>query len=360
MHPLYKNSLLLAASAVACWTGGIGSLEAYSNKTAQNTQAPSGEDDSDLFRKDVQVFSFSGEFLFWRVQESALDYALKMKTPAWGPSESYAQGSYKTATFNGEPGFRVRASFYRAPSKWEMWWQYTRLTSSGTNSVSKPSPSGEYITGTWPQVTTAPLAQASSSIHLNYNLADLAISRVFNPNLHLRLRLMGGGLAVWMNQNWVIQYKDSTPNTTKIGNRWRYIAGGLRIGTFFDWFWSDDFYVTAAATTAIAIGTYQNKAKQMTTFQPNGLDNTSVPIRNAVYEDVRPAFLVQALVGPSWQKGYTNWRLEVFAGYEINTWFNIHEIYRSSGGSPSEAKQTWINSGAIALQGLTTRVTVDF
>lgn len=352
---------IFIASAIFAVAGGYPS-KAFSvvKKNQPISTDPDNDDGLDLFRKDVQVFSLDGELLFWRVQESALDYALTMKTPAWGPSESFAQGNYENATFDGDPGFRFKLGYFRAPHFWELWWQYTRLTTSGTDQVSKPSPAQDFLTGTWPQVTTAPLASASSYIHLNYNVGDLIVTRVFIPNPHLRLRLLGGGLVVWMNQNWVVQYKDAVPNTTKVGNRWRYIAGGLRIGTMFDWFWSSDFYVTAAATTAVTLGSYQNKSKQMTTFQPTGSDNTSVPIRNAIYEDIRPAFLVQAVIGPSWQKSYTNSRVEVFAGYEINTWFNIHEIFRSTGGSASSAKQTWTNTGAIALQGLTFRVTVDF
>src|SRR3990167_3721294 len=48
--------------------------------------------DADLFRRATQVLSFHGEFLFWRVQEGSLDYAMTMRNSAWGPTNSYAQG----------------------------------------------------------------------------------------------------------------------------------------------------------------------------------------------------------------------------------------------------------------------------
>ena len=82
------------------------------------------------------------------------------------------------------------------------------------------------------------------------------------------------------------------------------------------------------------------------------------------FSDVRPTFTIQGIFGPSWQKNFCSMRAEVFAGYEINTWFNLQEMYRSGGGtvngSPENAKQTWLSNAAIALQGLTTRVTLDF
>ena len=148
--------------------------------------------DADLFRKEVQVYSISAEFLYWTVAEGALDYALKMKHPAWGPSLSYAQGTFERAGYDVDPGVRVSFLFFRAPHFWEVRWQYTRVTLVGHDHVDKPSETDNFITGTWPQITEAPLASASSHIHMNYNVFDMNVDRVFFPNPHLRLRLIGG------------------------------------------------------------------------------------------------------------------------------------------------------------------------
>lgn len=317
--------------------------------------------EEDLFNKDKQVFSFHGEFLFWWVEEGALDYALKMTQPAWSSvSNSYAQGRFETSSFNGEPGFRLKASYFRAPRYWEVWWQYTRLTSRGSDHASKPAANQEYLTGTWPQIFTNPLASAKTSLHLNYNVGDFFVDRYFIPNPHLRLRLLGGATVAWMDQDWHIDYRDSGSSLTKIRSRWKYIGGGLRIGTMVDWFWWSDIYMTGLATTAITLGTYRNQTKQTTNVALDEGDNPAIPVRNADYRDVRPAFTIQGVFGPSWQKTFTSTRWEVFVGYEINTWFNLQEVYRSTAATPTQAKETWINTSAIALQGLTTRVTVDF
>src|SRR5690242_15814411 len=95
--------------------------------------------DADLFRKDEQVFSAHAELLYWTVEEGALDYALKMKTPGWGPSGNYAQGNFQTAGFNFQPGFRAALSFYRAAHYWEVKWQYARLTLTGSNHATMPT-----------------------------------------------------------------------------------------------------------------------------------------------------------------------------------------------------------------------------
>lgn len=324
----------------------LASTFAFAHETEQKPH------DADLFKQDTPAFSLHGSFLFWRVQEGALEYAIKMKNPS-PAAPVYAQGDYQVATFDGEPGFRVAASYFRAPNYWEMWAQYTRLSSSGTNSVSAPDAANQYLNGTWPQ-TGSPLTRATSHIHMKYNVFDFLVDRMFIPNPHLRLRLLGGGTVTWMDQNWNIRYFDSSVEAlTQIRNRWDFVGGGFRFGTMVDWYFGGDFYLTAATTFASVLGSYHNKTKQT--------DRTrSAIIRDARYHDVRPAFSVQAIFGLSWQKNFCSSRMELFGGYELNSWFNLHEIYRSTSGTPQEAKETGVKSSAIALQGLTTRMTFDF
>ncbi len=317
--------------------------------------------DADLYRRDTQVFSVDAAFLYWGVQEGALDYAIQMKESGWGPSECFAQGNFKNATFSGNPGFRAVLRFFRAPRYWEFWTVYTRLTATGTQMAEKPSPPGNFLTGTWPQIFSNPMASAKSTIHMNYNVADLLITRVFFPNPHLRLRITGGGSVPWINQFWKILYADWMGFQTKIANRWSFIGGGLKMGTTFDWYWFTDIYMTGGTTLGAFLGSYKNSAVQRTNFQPPSPGfNPNLPVRDAHFSDVRPAFLAQFYLGPAYEKNYTNQRFELFVGYELATWLNLQEIYRSTSGAPSDAKETRINTGALALQGLTMRATLDF
>lgn len=318
------------------------------------------EVEPDLFKKNDQVFATNFEFLYWTVIEGGLDYALKMRQNAWGSTPSFAQGRFETATYDLDPGFRLSLHYFRAPHFWEINWQYTRMTNAGDNISKKPSADQKFLTGTWPQITAAPLSEIKSHIHFNYNTFDWIVDRVFFPNPHLRLRMLGGAIAAWMDQDWKIRYYDAATNSTTIRNRWHFVGAGLTTGTLVDWYWTGDLYMTAAGSFGVLMGTYSNRAKQTTTVQPLSTDNPAVPIRNSSYHDVRPAVTVQMLLGPSWQKSYPNNRIELFAGFEMNTWFNLQEVYRSTSGLPSDAKETWINSSMLGLYGLTTRLTVDF
>lgn len=314
----------------------------------------------DLFKRYAQIYSGSLEFLYWTIAEGGLDYALKMRSAAWGEDPSFAQGNYENATYNLDPGFRIGFLYFRAPHYWESRWQYTRMTCRGENSVSKPTPSEKFLTGTWPQITTNPLTGAHSSIHFNYNVFDWLVSRVFFPNPHLRLRLLGGSTAAWMDQDWRIRYTDSVPNVTMIHNHWHFVGAGLKAGTSLDWYWTGDLYLSCLGSFGALIGSYSNLSYQTTTFQPSGGDNPAIPIRNALYKDVRPAVTGQMFFGPSYQKNFKHNRIEIFAGYEMNVWMNVQEVYRSTSGTPSQDKQTWIASSMLALYGLTTRLSVDF
>jgi len=283
-----------------------------------------------------------------------------MRADAWGPTPSFAQGRFENATYGMDLGFRLGFLYFRAPHYWEMRWQYTRMTNRGTDHSSKPSGAQQFLTGTWPQIMNQPLAAVKSSIHLNYNVFDWLVDRVFFPNPHLRLRVLGGSCVVWMDQDWKVRYSDSTPNTTTIRNRWHFVGAGLKSGSIFDWYWTGDLYMTAAGSFGVLVGSYSNHAKQTTSFQPTINDNPNVPLRNLSYHDTRAAVTLQMLLGPSYQKNFTKNRVEMFAGFEVTTWYNLHEVYRSTAGAPQEAKETWINSSILALYGLTTRVTVDF
>jgi hypothetical protein len=275
---------------------------------------------------------------------------------------TFADGYMQKATYHWEPGFRLGFSFYRAPSTWEIKFQYTRMTLAGSDQTAAPSAvdvRGPYLTGTWPQVVAGSLASADSHLHMNYNVGDVFVTRVFIPNLHLRLRLLGGLTSAWLDQDFKINYFNTTADYTTVRNRWKFAGGGLKAGTVFDWFWSSDMYVTGMATFSSVIGHYANRAKQVTNLESTP-SNPAVDVRNSKYFDTRPLFNAQFLIGPSWQKNFSSSRWEVFAGLEMTTWMNVNEIFRSTGGVVTEAKETLINSSFLTLYGLTARVTADF
>jgi hypothetical protein len=321
-------------------------IQAASAKVTQDQQLPY---DYDLFRKEAECHFVSGELLVWTADEGALDYALLMNQPA--PATTYAQGVVQSASYNVDPGFRIKIGHFNAPKYYEVFGQYAYIEIVGRNRASKPSPASLFLTPTWDPIYTSPTISATSHIQLHYNLFDLLAARHFIPNPHLRLKFMAGATVPWISQDWKVHYASNTLDFTSLRNKWHYVGAGMRIGVQGDWYWGADVYMTGYATVAGVMGSYHNTSRE----RANG-----VLVRDVDYQEARGALHTQLAVGPSYQRNFTNNRVEFFTGYELNFWSSLHEVYRSTSSSPQGPKETNWGSSLLTLQGLTVRLTVDF
>ena len=306
-----------------------------------------------LFVERSQLF-VSGEFLYWTLAEGVLDYAIKQDKCSSAP-ENFGIGKYQTVDYDWRPGFRVALAWYRCPRYWELTGEYTWLYNKGSGSTSnKDLNADRNVIPTTEILAREPFLSADAEIETHYQVADLYVARIFDPNPHLRMRLIGGLTLAHIDQTMEAQYCSSFQNEfDKVEDDWRFFGGGLRLGLRADWYWGNEFYFTGKGTFGTLIGTYKNEAEQKT--------QANVLIRDTVYEDHRFAFHSQLMVGPSWQRPCDCWSIEVFAGYEFNQWFNIQERYRTGMiADPDEARETSLSRGIYGLHGLTLRCTVGF
>lgn len=346
---------------------GLAAFSLHADQDDETSQpqmeAEDEEEDLDLFNKNKQVFFLTADFLYWTVNEGATDYALKMKHPAWSSTApDYGVGHYHSAEFDWNPGLRVAFGFFRAPHYWDSSIQYTYLSVDGDDEVHAPDSSDRFLLGTWqePSITTPiALKHAKSHIVFNYNLLDWMFSRRFFPNPHLRLDVSGGLTGVDIKQTWKVRYKDLSDNHSHIRNTWKFFGMGLRLGLHVDWFMGYDIYLTGQMSTALLSGRYNNRSFQKTDAFTPGADN-SVAFRNTHFRDTRLAPSLQMLAGLSWQKTFESVRATLFAGYELTSWFNLHQIYRTPLSAPTAGKDTFINDSAVSLQGLTVSGNLDF
>jgi hypothetical protein len=366
---MLKNLLILGSLSTSVFatasneTMTAAMFGAKTNDTMDETNGPKpGDYDYDLFRKDVRVVFVNAEFLYWTASEGSLDYAIKMKKPAWGPTTD-ASGSFQRADFGWNPGFRGNIGYFNAPNFWDLYGQYTYYKGTGTDHAHAPKESDLLLNGTWPEPNptgTASLAKAHSDIKLRIDLVEFLVTRRFHPNAHLRMRLYGGIDAAWLRQSWAINYTDTAGVKSHLRNQWRFNGAGLRLGYIVDWYMHiHGFYLTGAISVAGFAGSYKNISRETSHFSGVGF-NPALPLRNAHYKDNRLISHVQVMAGPSWQQYYTNYRVEVFAGYEFNMWNNLHEVYRSIEGAATASKPTIMSNCSIGLQGLTVRANLDF
>lgn len=291
-----------------------------------------------------------GEFLYWGVAEGNMDYAVTFdNTGVIVPILT----EYKTADFDFCPGFRVAASYYNCPKYWEMTAQYTWMHNDGKN---RSSTSDRFaLLPTRATFSGDTVDRASSKIEMDYQLGDLYAARVFDPNPHLRLRLFGGITLGYLKQEFDVQYEtdDEFLTLQTVDTEWRFFGGGFRMGVIADWFWGCQIYLTGRASFATLYGGYEHKDRE---FQTDDFGDLVV-IVNSKYDDPRFAFHAQFMVGPSWQVPCDCWSFELFAGYEMNLWFNLNEGIYSPNGLIG---RTQYYQSVLGLHGLTLRLTLGW
>jgi hypothetical protein len=270
--------------------------------------------DANLFRPNDQVSETHVEFLYWKTFTTDLIFAQVMTEPSWadiGSIQVGAMGNYKTSQFNIDPGFRISQSFFRASRFWEVWGSYTRLTARGKNNTSASSSANNFLVSAWPLPLMNALKHAKSTLHFNYNVSDFYVDRYFNPNPHLRIRMLAGLTGTWLTLNWTMKFFDITNQTARIRSTWDYWGCGIRFGMTGDWYWSNDIYLTIRGTLAGLVGPYHNRILQTENVSSPGVNNTR-PFRKTSYRDTRPVGNLQLLIGPSWQKNWASTRTELF------------------------------------------------
>lgn len=298
-----------------------------------------------LFVERSQIY-VSAEFLYWTTVAPALDFALSSSNP-FPDSGFLGTGDYKTADYSFCPGFRIGLAYYRCPRFWEVYGEYTWLKDEGKDSTSN------FVRPTRFLSYNSPTTSAKSKIELDYQVGDLWASRVFDPNPHLRVRLIGGFTIANLEQDWKIQYTSIDGFTDEIKEDWCFFGGGIRAGIRADWFWGCQFYLTGKTTFAGMIGSWEHKEFQREL-------STGAVFANAKYDDHRLAGHAQFLIGPSWQVPCDCWSFELLAAYEFNLWLNVHERIRTFATNPVSPTETLYANGLLGLHGLTLRLNIGF
>lgn len=299
--------------------------------------------DADLFHKEKKVIHIDPELLFWTIQSGSLYYAASPNHCASSFHTFIPTGRYERTKYDWTPGLRITMGFFHAPHYWNACAQYTFFTSYGSDHCKK-----QFLIPTWPSLDSD-VEKAKSSVRLQENLINLMVSRVFFPNPHLRLKILGGITAGAFENRWHVTYKDAI-NTNKIETKWTMWGIGPRIGVHFDWYWFCHIYFTGKATFGGILGGYHNRSNQK---------NCSPAASSHIcYRDYRFAPNIQYFLGYSWQYCFKDNRVELVLGYEFNDWENLQEIYYFA-VSPQTNIPRMAQSN-LMIHGAALRLTLDF
>ncbi|MEX0961372.1 MAG: Lpg1974 family pore-forming outer membrane protein [Simkaniaceae bacterium] len=309
------------------------------------------------------AFTLRGELLYWTAEEGALIYALQ-NVPSTPLNQFQGLvGNLERTPFDWNPGVRVAAGYRFCPKYWEVEGQYTYIKIDGSTHISAPSEALKYLTPTWGRGGNFFTTQAPSTIELTTQIADLYLAKRFLLDDNLLFRLMMGLTGSWIDQEWKFNYYGLNNAAAKYNSEWAFSGGGMRLGLDIDWYIGKGFSLFGKATVASLIGFYKNNIEGINQFNQNDL--SPVKVQDSHYNDQRLAYNTQFLMGPMWGKMISFWGIEVFAGYELNTWFNIQEQYLETEENASfqnlfQSKRTIINRGQLGFQGFSGYIKLIF
>jgi len=303
----------------------------------------------------------SVDFLWWTAEEGALSYAVKgQPTPPSGQNIGQS-GDLEKSKFDWDPGVRASLAYRFCPSFWETELEYAYININGSNAFNAPSDLTRNLTSTYLKGGQFVISRAPSHLDLTHQTAHLALARRFLFEDHLILRLSMAFTGTWIDQEWEFQYQGTGGIKVKHDHDWSFKGGGMRLGFDTDWYIGKGFSLFGKVSGASYIGFYKNEIKAHTN-NANTIFLEPYDIQDTTYSDQRLVNNLQFLMGPRYGQQVSWWGFEIFAGYELNTWFNLQEQSQSAieVNSPLITRPTILSRGILGYQGFTGQLKFTF
>lgn len=302
-----------------------------------------------------------GEFLMWTAEAGDLDYAIR-NFPVPQSSDVGQIGEVEESKFGWNPGFRVALGHRFRPDFWELEAVYTYVNIDGSTKVSDPAASNRVVAPTLPSVSAQDTILASSCVNLYYSVFDLKLARSFLPSKRLIIRPQVGLTGAWIDRDFNVTYSGNGFPANKVKNRLEYefSGGGMRVGLDADWYLGSGFSLFSKASLAAVLGYYKNTTETST----NNATTVNPPanIEDSRYDDNRIVTHIQVQLGPAYGKVWNDMGILLFAGYELNAWYNVEEVRTATTLSSSSmaARRTLINDSTLGLHGFVGKIQVNF
>ena len=303
------------------------------------------------------------ELLYWTAEASDLDFVIP-EYPVPGASALGLRGKVEEAKFGWDPGFRIEIGHRFKPDLWDIAMQYTFERISGEDDFSNPNIAGQTLMPTQTNQTSQNTQSTQSSIDLDYSVVDLMLGRTFLPTKQLFIRPSMGLTGAWIDRDFEVKYNGAgdTPNVTRDRYTSEFSGGGMRIGADFDWYMGKGFSIYAKTSVAALLGYYRNTTKSNSS-NANNPALAAVDVENSVYDDNRIATHIQMQLGPNYGIMWDDFGLSIFAGYEVNAWFNVEELRSGDLGattSGSGSRRITVNDSNLGLHGFVGKLQFNF
>jgi len=332
-----------------------------------------------------QASGFSGaEFLYWKLDEAATtSYAVY--TPAGTPVYTKNHTSIGTDVFFGEwkqvfpewsPGFRVKGGYRFERDLWELAGVYTFYFTDGNDQTADKSelaaPLGDFIEPLFGVDVGSEGVNIKAKLNFWYHVGDIELAREFVATPYISIRFAVGSTIAFIEQKINFSYFGNyffgtfrLKETQEFENlyKWTFKGGGVKLSTRSRWDLGRGFSLLFGGGYSSLYGNFKNIIKA--TVQPTAQANPAVLPSSGTISDVtinngKVAFATQLDGGVSWNQGFSNFNLELFAKYELNTWFNITDQYRAVNDTVTFDTIPSFYDPPLNLQGIKIGATVNF
>lgn len=202
--------LLCGAVAPLCAGNGKTNNKTEAEKQRQyalemNKVTPSAEPSVNMWADPF----ISADFLWWRIQEDGLEYAFD--GAGISPTVDASKGKLRHPSFSYEPGFKVGLGAKFRHDGWDVYAQYTWLSSGGTSSITPSSGSNVMANIFAASALGLPtVSSASATWRSHLNVLDLELGRNFWISKWLTLRPFTGMKFSWNTQDFNVDYLGAT------------------------------------------------------------------------------------------------------------------------------------------------------
>lgn len=305
------------------------------------------------------------EFLYWKPIQGSSDWAIQGQTGSNQPIQPIGQiGKFERVKFSWAPGYRAFVGVQFAPNYWDLLGEYTYYHSSRKEHLKAPL--GDRVltlladqvpvalVGTYAQLTSSSIANAYMNAHLNYNGANLSLGKTLQYDA-IYLKFFMGLTGGWLKEEWRFKYVGVTTDNNK--QKWKFSGGGMRIGFNMNWSLGAGFNLEGKFSIAELLGNYQQMSYSVDSNTAENGFNRGVPYatQNARYSDNRLVTNLQFFMGPSYNWGVSWLKGKLYAGYELNSWMNLHETIQAADQPivSIDGRATLLKRGVLSFHGFT-------
>jgi Legionella pneumophila major outer membrane protein precursor len=359
-----------AQAPIASFAATNDSVKDLSQNNKQTYQAPMNH---------IGVFAF-GEFLWWKLNETDLDYATH-KTFATNPRETstaLSLGHVHTVDIDWNPGFRVGLGYQFSKDLWELSGIYTYFYTKGDDDVTCGEchfndPSLPSFIDTTVASNLDAVIEAKANLHFWYHIGDIELAKPIIMGKYTSCRFIVGPTMAFIQQKFHTTSIDNmntfTPcpaEQTKTKMDWQYKGGGIKLGIDSRWNVFNGINFIFGGHFSALYGYYINKwhahrfLDPVSLVCPPGTELEKNKFSDATIKDRRNIFGTRIFGGIGYDFKWKCLNAEIYANFELNTWFNLTDQYRMAGESLIADNIRGLTQVPLNLAGIDVGLKINF